>query len=183
MAQSGLDRARARVQNFDERDIAWQIEVIRENTSSVSQSAGPTATVGETKSALRPDAAVAPTKEIFIAEADRIAGELSRHAIRRGPGAAWIGLDWLGDSEVFQLVCLGPDLYNGVSGIAVFLAAHAAVTGSGSSGELALAGVSHLRKKLRSRERGAHGAIRGRRRRHRAGLDRLCADSDVEVPP
>ena len=39
-ASSGLDRARARVQSFDEQDIAWQIEVIRQNTSSISRSAG-----------------------------------------------------------------------------------------------------------------------------------------------
>jgi type 2 lantibiotic biosynthesis protein LanM len=52
---------------------------------------------------------------------------------------------------VFQLVCLGPDLYNGVSGIALFLAAHAAVTGSKPSRELALAAVAHLRKSLKSR--------------------------------
>ena len=150
-ATSGMDRARARVQSFDEEEIAWQITVIRENTSSVSKSAGQPAGGVELKRHLRPDVAVAPTKEIFVAEADKIAEELSGYAIRRGPGAAWIGLDWLGDSEVFQLVCLGPDLYNGVSGIAVFLAAHAAVTGHKPSGELALAGMSHLRKNLKSR--------------------------------
>ena len=43
-AISGMDRARARVQSFDEQEIAWQIEVIRQNTNSVSRSAGPTAT-------------------------------------------------------------------------------------------------------------------------------------------
>ena len=148
---SGLDRARARVQSFDEDEIAWQIEVIRENTNSPSKPARPIAAGGKTRPAPHSDAAVVPTKAIFIKEADKIAEELSVHAIRRGPGAAWIGLDWLGDAEVFQLVCLGPDLYNGVSGIAVFLAAHQAVTGNQSSGELALAGVSHLRKNLRSR--------------------------------
>ncbi len=94
---------------------------------------------------------VTPRAEKFFAEADRIAAELSRHAIRRGPGAAWIGLDWLGDSEVFQLVCLGPDLYNGVSGIAVFLAAHSQVASCSASGELALAGLSHLRRNLNGR--------------------------------
>ena len=52
---------------------------------------------------------------------------------------------------MFQLVCLGPDLYNGASGIALFLAAHAAVTGSKPSGELALAGIAHLRHSLKSR--------------------------------
>jgi type 2 lantibiotic biosynthesis protein LanM len=146
-APSGLDRARARMRNFDEREIAWQIEVIRENTNSVSRSARPTA-LQETP---RQDAAIAATKEDFIAEADRIAAELSRHAIRRGPGAAWIGLDWLGDAEVSQLVCLGPDLYNGICGIGVFLAAHAAVTGNKASAELARAGLVQLRKNLQGR--------------------------------
>ena len=150
-ATSGMDRARARVQSFDEQDIAWQITVITQNTSSLPRSAGPPARGVELKKPSRSEVDVAPTKEVFVAEADKIAEELSRYAIRRGPGAAWIGLDWLGDSEVFQLVCLGPELYNGVSGIAVFLAAHAAVTGCKSSGELALAGMSHLRKNLRSR--------------------------------
>ena len=150
-ATSGMDRARARVQSFDEQDIAWQITVITQNTSSLPRSAGPPARGVELKQPSRSEVDVAPTKEVFVAEADKIAEELSRYAIRRGPGAAWIGLDWLGDSEVFQLVCLGPELYNGVSGIAVFLAAHAAVTGCKSSGELALAGMSHLRKNLRSR--------------------------------
>ena len=150
-ANSGLDRARARVQNFNEQEIAWQITVIRQNLSSIARSAGPPPKGVELKHPLRSQVAVAPTKQRFIAEADKIAEELSCHAIRRGPGAAWIGLDWLGDSEVFQLVCLGPELYNGVSGIAVFLAAHAAVTGSRPSGELALAGISHLRKSLKSR--------------------------------
>ena len=90
-------------------------------------------------------------KPSFIAEADRIAAELARYAIRRGPAAAWIGLDWLGDSEVFQLVCLGPDLYNGSTGIAVFLAAHAAATRHQPSRELALAALAQLRKNLTSR--------------------------------
>ena len=73
------------------------------------------------------------------------------HAVRSGPSAAWIGLDWLGDSEVSQLVVLGPDLYNGGCGIALFLAAHAAVTGDKSSEALARAAVAGLRHHLRGR--------------------------------
>jgi type 2 lantibiotic biosynthesis protein LanM len=140
---SGLDRARARIRGFDERAIIWQIEVIRQNTYVISKSVRPPA--AQLKEPDRPDLAV------FTAEADRIAAELSRNAIRRGPSAAWIGLDWLGDSEFLQLVSLGPELYNGVSGIAVFLAAHAAVTGSNRSGDLALAALSYLRTNLKSR--------------------------------
>jgi type 2 lantibiotic biosynthesis protein LanM len=149
-AQSGLSRARARVQRFNEQDIAWQIEVIRQNTSSLP------GTVGASISArpaglLTEEEPAPPAREAFVAEADRIAGELSHWAIHRGPGAAWIGIDWLGDAEVFQLACLGGDLYNGVSGLALFLAAHAKVTGCGASRELALAGLLHLRKSLRGR--------------------------------
>jgi type 2 lantibiotic biosynthesis protein LanM len=145
-ATSGLDRARARVRDLDEREIAWQVEVIRENTNSA---VSPAAAVPKDDLPARAD--IAPSEEIFAAEAGNIVAELSHYAIRRGPGAAWIGLDWLGDSEVFQLVCLGPDLYNGATGIALFLAAHASVTDSKPSGELALAGLSHLRKNLKSR--------------------------------
>ena len=150
-AGSGLDHARARFQSFGEDEINWQTEVIRENTRALTSSGGKPVADQVPKPALHSDAAMAPAQATFIREADKIAEVLSARAIRRGPGAAWIGLDWLGDAEVFQLACLGPDLYNGASGIAVFLAAHAAVTGHQPSGELALAGVSYLRKNLRSR--------------------------------
>ena len=146
---SGLDRARARFENFDEREVAWQTEVIRENTNSIPRSAKPEA--AEAQETARQDSAIAPTKATFTAAADRIAAELSQYAIRRGPSAAWIGLDWLGDSEFSQLVCLGPDLYNGICGIGVFLAAHAAVTGNKASAELVYAGLAQLRTNLKSR--------------------------------
>jgi type 2 lantibiotic biosynthesis protein LanM len=143
----GLERARARLQTLDRDEIAWQIEVIRENLSQ--QSGAPS----KRKPSVMLDNAVVVGAEaaLFKAEADKIAAELADHAVRRGPTAAWIGLDWLGDSEVFQLVCLGPDLYNGATGIALFLAAHAAVRGHAASGELALAGLAHIRRTLNSR--------------------------------
>ena len=95
--------------------------------------------------------ATSATRETWIAEAGAVAEHLSRYAIRRGAGAAWIGLDWLGDSEVSQLIALGPDLYNGACGIAIFLAAHAAVSGRRLSEELARAALVNLRKNLRGR--------------------------------
>ena len=150
-ATSGIERARVRVESFDEQEIGWQLTVIRQNLSSIARPTEPPAASAQVKQALLAESAAAPSRELFIAEADRIAEELSSHAIRRGAGAAWIGLDWLGDSEVFQLACLGPELYNGASGIALFLAAHAAVTGAKSSGALALASLTHLRKELKSR--------------------------------
>jgi type 2 lantibiotic biosynthesis protein LanM len=147
-APAGLDCARARLHDFSEQEIGWQIEVIKQNTSSLSRSDGP-----KTQTAILsvdPNTPIV-TKEDCIAEANRIAKELADYAFRRGTGAAWISLDWLGDADVFQLVCLGPDLYNGNSGIGAFLAAHAGVTGCSSSGELALAAIAQLRNNLKSR--------------------------------
>ena len=145
-AMPGLIRAATRLQALDQNEIDWQIEVIRENLNQ--QSAAPS----NRKASPSVDTGVAPAPEtaVFEAEADKIAAELARHAIRRGRSAAWIGLDWLGDSEVFQLVCLGPDLYNGATGIALFLAAHGVVRGHAPSAELAVAGLAHIRRNLNS---------------------------------
>jgi type 2 lantibiotic biosynthesis protein LanM len=146
-ATPGLERARARLQTFDQNEIGWQIEVIRENLNPQSGA------LKEPKRGESADVDLAgvPDQGLFKAEADKIASELAQHAIRRGCSAAWIGLDWLGDSEVSQLVCLGPDLYNGATGIALFLAAHAAVSNNSASAELALAGLAHVRRNLNSR--------------------------------
>lgn len=144
---SGVDRARARIRGFDPREIAWQLTVIRQNMESFRGSAGISA--GNVEPSPGSGDVNEPTREMFIAEADRVATELTRYAIRRGTAAAWIALDWSSDSDTFELICLGHDLYNGVSGIALFFAAHAAVTGCTPSHELALAAVAHLRKELR----------------------------------
>jgi type 2 lantibiotic biosynthesis protein LanM len=150
-ATSGLDRSRARMEAFDEQGLAWQIEVIRQNTISALSSDGTQAVDATSRQLLCAKTFVAPADDIFTAEAGRIAEQISSRAIRRDSSAAWIGLDWLGDSEVSRLVPLGLDLYNGVVGIAVFLAAHAAYARCEPSADLALAAVSHLRKTIRSR--------------------------------
>ncbi len=114
----GLERARARLGSLNEEEIAWQINVIRQATSGVS-SVATALSAAEGPQPLSCSAA-APARETFAAAADRVAEEVSRRAIRRGAGAAWIGLVWLGDSEVSQLTVLGLDLYNGACGIALF---------------------------------------------------------------
>ncbi|HEY7243596.1 MAG TPA: type 2 lanthipeptide synthetase LanM family protein [Xanthobacteraceae bacterium] len=147
---SGMGRAQARVRSLDAQDIAWQAEAVRQSAATLLRSR-PTPVDAARKRLFRTDGPTAPAKERLLAEAHSVAAELARHAIRRGPAAAWVGLDWLGDSEVCQLVALGHDLYNGLCGIALFLAAHSCVTDNKASHELALAAVAHLRKSLRSR--------------------------------
>ena len=148
-ATPGLDRVRARVRSLDDEEIAWQTELIRQSTCTLGR-AGPASKPG-TKPTLLVPASGSSGRDVFAAEADAAARTLSEHAVRKGPGAAWIGLDWLGDSELSQLVVLGPDLYNGACGIALFLAAHAAVANSTSSKTLAAAAIARLRELLRGR--------------------------------
>lgn len=139
----GLDRARARMRSLDDEEIAWQTELVRQSTATLKRASA------EPGAPLLVPANGLSGRDVFAAEADAVARTLSEHAVRKGPGAAWIGLDWLGESELSQLVVLGPDLYKGACGIAVFLAAHAAVTNSASSGALAVAALSRLRGFLR----------------------------------
>jgi type 2 lantibiotic biosynthesis protein LanM len=139
---SGLDRARARVRSLDDEEIAWQTELIRQSTATLGR-VGPSANRGTGPTLLVPADGL-PGRDVFTAEADAVARTLSQCAVRKGSSAAWIGLDWLGGSELSQLVVLGPDLYKGACGIALFLAAHAAVSDSASSQTLARAALSRL---------------------------------------
>ena len=150
VAPSDVDRARARVRGLDDSEIAWQVEVIRQSTAIALKSIE-SATAMRPPQLLRAEAVTAPDTRILLARAGEFAAELSRHAIRDAAGAAWIGLDWLGDSEVSRLVALGPELYNGVCGIAIFLAAYAALAGHDESRQLALAALSFVRQELKSR--------------------------------
>ena len=147
---SGIERARARLRNFDEKEINWQLAVIEENTKMLSHSPGHPKNHAVASGIPSVAGDGEATRKFFLAEASKIVEELTGYAIRRGPSAAWLGLDQR-HSDVGRFVALGPDLYNGHGGIALFLAAHAAVTGQTSSGNLALAAVAHLRKNLRSR--------------------------------
>ena len=146
---NGLTRAGTRFAHLDRDEIDWQVNVIKVNTNSLVAAARPPAPVARRR--LPESRGPAPSDLTFRTEAQRVADNLATYAIRRGPAAAWIGLDWLGDAEVFQLVTLGSDLYNGTAGLSLFLSAHAAVTGQSESGDLARAGVARLRRQIKSR--------------------------------
>jgi type 2 lantibiotic biosynthesis protein LanM len=147
-ATPGLQRARERVLRLDDRQIAWQVEVVRQAASSVSPSAS---IDDQPRELLTVDQLGTPTREQFVAEAAAVAEEIAEAAIPRGGAAAWIGLGSLATSDVSQLAVLGHDLYNGNSGIALFFAAHAKTAQCESSAERALAAVAYVRSELKSR--------------------------------
>lgn len=143
-----IARATARIDALDAAEIDWQTEVIRQTAAFLAERAEgqvqPHALAG-------PFTTTAPSHEALLAEADAVAEEIARHAMHADESAAWLGLGWSADSEVSQLTALGHDLYNGTSGIAVFLAAHAKTTRGETSAALARAAIAHVRAELKSR--------------------------------
>jgi type 2 lantibiotic biosynthesis protein LanM len=148
--QPGLDRARARFAKFDSDEVAWQCEVVRLSTKTVLRSDDSRGRAAGLVPSLRLTTPNAPDPAMFAERAAEISRDLSALAIRSGPGAAWIGLDWLGGSGVCQPSPLGADLYDGAPGICVFLAAYGKVAGDEAAARLSLAGISALRHHLRS---------------------------------
>ena len=192
MTPLGFRFGRKRPRGWIALGLAWRPSTNRASPGR-SRSSGRTrfrrsAPTGRQRSKPRQDrllgakTSVAPANEVFVAEAGRIAEEISSHAIRRGSSAAWIGLDWLGDSEVSQLVPLGLDLYNGVAGIAVFLAAHAACARSELLGRTCARRRLALAQDAAQPKRRARRALSRARRRDRSGFHRLRPDADVEIP-
>lgn len=149
-ALSGLDRAKERFNNLTKDEINWQKTVIELSTSTVSSS-----TKRSHKEKYKLNRILAePTgspDEVFLLKkcAQDSAQRIADAALKKGASVAWVGIDWLGDSEVAQLVSLGPDLYTGTSGIAFFLAARYKVCGSVDSKALAYKALASTRHQLK----------------------------------
>lgn len=150
LGEPGLDRALGRLRDLDAGRVEWQLEVVRNalgarHASTVESRERAAAQVedGESAGELASDSQ-------FLKCVESIAATLAAQAIKRGDSAAWLGLDWLGDSDVARLAPLGFDLYNGAPGIGLFLAAVSRATGNSSYADLAHASVSALRHHLRA---------------------------------
>lgn len=93
------------------------------------------------------------TPDQFLNEALSLAWQLETAAIRGKDGSAtWLGFDYIGDADRFQLVALKENLYEGVGGVAVFLAALYRATGQPQWQELALGALQRLQKFLHNHE-------------------------------
>jgi len=86
-----------------------------------------------------------PNTDDFIGPALAIAEEIARRAIRSERSATWIGAEFMYYAERYQLQPLNNDLYTGVGGVVLFLAAASRVAGSAELRKLALAAATPLR--------------------------------------
>ena len=152
ITQSGYDKARQRIINLSPEEIVWQKKVITISTSFVPSTEKINSAklkYGYDRKSLDRDLFTL-TDRPYLSEAHKIFKIIQKYAYTNESSANWIGLDWLADSDVGQLIPLGPDLYSGVSGIALFLAAYSRVNNDFQAKDLALRAMSSVRYQINS---------------------------------
>jgi lantibiotic modifying enzyme len=99
---------------------------------------------------MKPEKTTDPDREELLAAAAEIAGQIrERHRRTPGGSVAWTGPTGYGSELIpLRILQLGPHLYHGTIGIALFLAAQARVAGDDEARELSLEAMAPLRRKL-----------------------------------
>lgn len=149
LKESGLACARRRIAAWNEAELQWQRDVIISSAVPSPDVLGIMRNQSETRTPPIRDAVHVEAALPVPAAARDVAAHFTGLALRSRLSAAWIGLDWLGDSDVCQLSPVGYDLYGGAPGISLFLAAYSRIAHDGAAADLALAGVAPLRSQLR----------------------------------
>lgn len=144
----GIERARRRFENLSCEDLKWQEMVIRQSSESTLHVGSLRRGTAEYSRPELQSNGPALAAEEGLETARELFRSIHGAAIRKGTGAAWLGLDWVGDSEICSLSVLGPDLYNGMCGISVFCAALGKVANAQLATNLALSCLESIRSTL-----------------------------------
>jgi type 2 lantibiotic biosynthesis protein LanM len=143
----------SRFQQLSKTDLAQQISFIR--GALYARNAGQMHRTSTAESIdLNIAAAASFTPRAMVQQALAIAQELKQVAVHSTDGSAsWIGLSYLPDGQRLRLQSLGYGLYDGICGVALFLAALEKVTG-GAAGllNLALAALQPLHQYVQESE-------------------------------
>ncbi|BDA73745.1 lanthionine synthetase C family protein [Calothrix sp. PCC 7716] len=149
--ESGYDRMVSRLQQMSNDDLALQVSIIRSSFQlRITQGKNNTASTG-TKSVLSVDSQYELTQAELVQEAVEIAKEIQKRAIHTANGSiTWIGMEYNPEAGRYQLQPIGDSLYDGVCGIALFLASVAKVTGNTGFKDLAIGALNDLTESLLS---------------------------------
>lgn len=140
------------LENLSTADLARQVEIIKGCFYAQGKSVnlqGDSITPEPVKSQIH--SLVSLTKEQLLQEATRLAEEIQARAIWGNDGSVqWIGFNYFPNANCFQFEPLGDNLYNGNSGIALFLAALDYVRGTNQFRELVMGALFSIRKFLQT---------------------------------
>jgi type 2 lantibiotic biosynthesis protein LanM len=152
LKESGMDRTCQRLDAMGDADLARQLWFIRASLATLApvqrKSLEPAYQLPE------PPARALPGE--FLAEARKVGDRLAELAVRGQDDVSWVGLSALHE-RAWSLVPLGTDFYDGLPGVAFFLAYLGAVSGEDRYAELARAALNTLRKGLGLRPEGVAG--------------------------
>ena len=119
---SGYDKVRERIAALSVADRVFQLALIRASFAARDLGGpGQPPAFGAVRGVREPSQ--------MLEAARGIANDIEGRAIWSGEGANWIGLDTLPVSARLHVQPLGPSLYGGLAGVAVFLAAAFALEG------------------------------------------------------
>ncbi|MEU8920609.1 type 2 lanthipeptide synthetase LanM family protein [Kitasatospora sp. NPDC048545] len=168
-----LDLALAKADGLGEEDLAHQLQLLRLSVTTADGAREPRRTVtvdvrdlpaeaGELDGAgevAGPDEAAGLAGRA-LAKAVEAGEQLLREAHRGSADLAWAGPNWTPPGR-WAPAELGPDLYSGTAGIALFLHQLAVVTGDRSHGQAARAAELTLRHQIRRRADRLGGGLAG----------------------
>ena len=118
LAETGMELVRRRLEHLSEDDLTRQLWFIRASLATVPKTAHRVARATPRVSAQPP----AVTREELLAQAMAIADRLDMMALRDAQDVSWLGITLAHDAQYWSLAPLGADLYDGLPGIALFLA-------------------------------------------------------------
>jgi type 2 lantibiotic biosynthesis protein LanM len=142
--EPGIVRVRRRIQELGDRDCTQQLWFIRASLATLSKAGD-----GTRRSAHFPTEASAPAnRERLLLAARRVGDRLEELALRGEQDCSWIGLT-LANLHEWSLAPLGLDLYDGLPGVALFLAYLGEITGESRYATLAKAALSTVRREIK----------------------------------
>lgn len=150
--RSSFDSVKERWATLNETDLRQQIAYIRETFSSKTTK-WEGISIGARNLEIDLDSLEPVSPQELVDKAISIAEELKQYAIvARDGSATWIAPEYIHQVKRYQVQPLGNDLYSGICGIALFLAALERVTLNGTFRDLALGALKPLREKLNDSE-------------------------------
>ena len=134
--KSGLDCAKERLKKLSTNEIAWQSHLIEMSAYSIPSKQALTT---QPRSPFRPDTKIFNTQDLED-EVKSIYEKIRQSAIEINDSCTWLGFQWVdAHNRVGQLAPLGLNLYEGNTGMALFLAAYANVFEDQTSKKYAMA--------------------------------------------
>ncbi|MDD2710161.1 MAG: type 2 lanthipeptide synthetase LanM family protein [Verrucomicrobiae bacterium] len=135
-AISGIERARKRLEGFSAADRQLQLKFIRQSFALIAARHVISIPADSMPEPYPSDFSPAQTGDL-IGEAGKIAGFLEKNALVARESVVWISPQLMRNSECYQLAPIGMGLYDGLSGVSLFLAAYARITGERRHAEMA----------------------------------------------